>query len=121
MWWDWDLKNINTINTNNEEFENKYQEIINDSLNKLCLILSEVETLDSIIKENQIRRFKGIWFNVLNNKDIVPKDKLNSHEFRKECKYLFNRMNDKNKIEERILELTKETISKLRNLKITIL
>ena len=37
---------------NDEEFEKKYQEIINDALDKLGFILEEVETLDPIIKEN---------------------------------------------------------------------
>jgi hypothetical protein len=100
----------------NEEFERKYQEIINVSLDKLGLILEEVETLDTIIKENQIRRFKKKWYNVLYN-DLVSTEILNSTEFREECKYLFNRMNDKNKIEAKIVELTKEAKSELRNLK----
>ena len=69
------------------------------------------------MKENQIRRFKKEWFHVLYNIEIVPESKLKSTEFRKKCEYLFNRMNAKNNIEVRIMELTKQTKSELRSLK----
>jgi len=102
---------------NDEEFEDKYREIVNKSLNELGLILKEVEKLNPIIKENQIRQFKKEWSRVFCTIDSIPVNELKVPKFRVRCKYLFNRMNDKNKIEEKILELTNKTKFELLNLK----
>jgi hypothetical protein len=101
---------------NDEEFEKKYLEIISHSLDKLGGILDEVEKLDPIIKENQIRRFKDEWNNIFKN-GIEPKDILESNRFKDSCKYLFGRMNKANRIQERILELSAKTKLELQNLK----
>lgn len=99
-----------------EELDKKCKEIIDISLEKLEFLLGEVKTLDLIIKENQIRRFKIKWDSALKN-GYKPNELLKSDIFRDECKYLFNRMNDENRIEQRIVELYSSTISELRNLK----
>ena len=99
-----------------EEFEKKYLEIINISLDKLGVILDEVEKLDPIIKENQIRRFKAEWNKIFVN-GVEPKEILESEEFKDSCKYLFGRMNKINRIQERILELSAKTKLELQNLK----
>jgi len=101
---------------NDEEFEKKYLEIISHSLDKLGGILDEVEKLDPIIKENQIRRFKNEWNNIFKN-GIEPIDILESEKFKGSCKYLFGRMDKLNRIEERILDLSAQTKLELQNLK----
>jgi hypothetical protein len=99
-----------------EVFEKKYQGIISNSLDKLGFILDDVEVLDPIIKENQIRRFKDKWYHVFIN-GLDSEDIILSNEFRLECEYLFNRMNDKNKIEKRLLELLVKTKLEHQSLK----
>ena len=101
---------------NDEEFERKYLGIINTSLDEICLILAEVEVLDTIIKENQIRKFRKKWFDVLYKNNTVVEDELKSYEFRESCKYLFNRMNSENKIEKRISDLSLRVKDELKNL-----
>lgn len=101
---------------NDEEFENRYLVIISHSLDKLGGILDEVEKLDPIIKENQIRRFKAEWNNIFKN-GIEPIDILESKEFKDSCKYLFGRMDKINRIQERILDLSAKTKLELQNLK----
>jgi hypothetical protein len=99
-----------------EELDKKCKEIIDNSLEKLEFLLEEIKILDSVIKENQIRRFKIEWDSAIKN-GYKPNEMLKSNIFRDKCKYLFNRMNDENRIEQRIVELYSSTISELRNLK----
>lgn len=91
--------------------------IIERAIDEIGLILTEVQRLNPTIEENQIRDFKKQWkefFSSPNN--IHPKDKIVDSEFVKQFYYLINRMNDKNKIKERIIEISNQTIEELKNL-----
>lgn len=99
------------------ELSKSHNDLVNSALSELCEVLAEVEMLDEIIKENQIRRFKAIWKEILNDKSSDYKAKLEDKTFKSECKYLFGRMDETNKIKERIINLTQEAKEKLTQLK----
>lgn len=96
-----------------EELDKNHDEIINNSLGKLESLLQEIETLDPVIRENQIRRFKNHW-NYAFKQGLKPNEILKSKDFRENCKYVFNRINGENRIEQRIGELYSSTILELQ-------
>ncbi|MDD4759154.1 MAG: hypothetical protein PHO68_09530 [Lascolabacillus sp.] len=92
-------------------------EIIDNALESIETVLNEVEQLDSIIKENQIREFKKQWKKVFSSPvNIDPGQKIQEKEFKYQFSYLINRMNEENKIKERVIEISNNAIKELYNL-----
>ncbi len=99
---------------NYEQLKMQSESIINEALESIGSILNEIENLDPIIKENQIREFKKQWQQVFNsNTDIVPAHRIDDLKSSNQFKYLINRMNDQNRIKERIIKESDETLASL--------
>lgn len=102
---------------NHNEKQEASGEIIDKALKLIEIVLNEVEQLDSIIKENQIYKFKKQWKEVFSSLvNINPGQKIQEKEFENRFSYLINRMNEKNKIKERVVEISNNAIRELYNL-----
>lgn len=102
---------------NHNEKQEASGEIIDKALKLIEIVLNEVEQLDSIIKENQIYEFKKQWKEVFSSSvNINPGQKIQEKEFENRFSYLINRMNEKNKIKERVVEISNNAIRELYNL-----
>ncbi len=97
---------------NFKDFQIKSKEIVNESLEELESILNEVEMLDPIIQENQISDFIKVWLDCVANNISLQTNFLDD-SFNIKFISLISRMNEQNKIKERVIEL-----SDLTNLKI---
>lgn len=73
---------------------------------ELKQVLNEVEHLDPIIKENQIRKFTDVCLLEV-GKDQLTRD-VKALENIKDFEYLISRMNDENEIKEKVINLTNE-------------
>lgn len=100
-----------------EELFEKSNKRVDEAIEQIGNVLNEVQLLDSIIKENQVREFKKQWRDVFNfEENVNPELKFENEEFKNRFKYLINRMNAENQIKERIIEISNKAIKEVEEL-----